>query len=410
MIDKLIKYSPYIYLFLATMILPLANIDIRYVHYVFLILITILLLPYFKNSSTKKKNLNVLIFIFFTLFISLITPLISSIKVTAIVEATLVYILPALFWVLFFTKYRTFDFRGFLIFSVYIALFISLLGFIQFFFSRTIFGFIPEISYFSIDFTEDFLVSSGSIFRVRSILPSPQIFGLYTSLSFCLSTFLFKEKKINYLIISTPILLASLLSGQRIVILVYLVYFTVKALSKNKNILLSLFQISFFVIIILFALNVVNDILIKSGMASTRLLDVFTDFSSVIDYEQNSRWTRWAELIKNTNPLLGNGIGYTFPSEDGSRIVTTESYLVQLYFEGGLLLLASFIGLFYNSFKSSRMYNQFSWPILASLFVSLIVVHSFTNPIFFIYWGVLIYPLLNNKILLVQNEKAIANK
>lgn len=384
---------------LSVMILPLINIGISYLHYIYLVLIIIILLPYLKKSTTRKNNLFIWGFIFFTLLLSFLTPLITHIIFRTVFEATLVYILPVLFWVLFYTKFPAFNLRKFLNFSVFIALIISIFGFIQFFFSKTIFGLIPDISYYDIDFTQESLVSSGSIFRVRSILPSSQIFGLYTALSFCLSTHLFKKKKIHLLTVTTPILFASLLSGQRIVILVYLVYFLLSILSQSRNIIKSIIKIFFFSIVIMFALDIVNDILVSSGMASTRLLDVFTDFSSVVDYEQSARWTLWFDLIKNTNPILGNGIGYTFPLEDGTRVVTSESYIVQLYFEGGLLMLLSFLVLYYNSLKNSikQPSEQFKWPILVALFAALLVVHAFTNPIFFAYWGVIIYPLLTRK-------------
>lgn len=381
------------------MILPLAKIGVQYIHYVYIGLTILFLQPQLTKSLSLRKNIPVWFFILIVFGLSVITPLISSIDIRTVFESSLIYFLPPLFWILFLTRYPEFEFHSFLKFSVYIAFIISVLGFIQFFYSRTIFGLIPEIDYFNIDFTNDALVSRGSIFRVRSILPSSQIFGLYTSLSFCLSISLFKKKGISFFIINLPIFFASLLSGQRIVVLMYLIFFGWKIFVQSKNIFKSILYTVFFVSFILFALNIVDDILVGSGMASTRLFDIFNDFSYVVEYEQNSRWTQWIELVKTTNPILGHGIGYTNQRIEGIRLITSESYLIQLYLEGGIFLLLSFLIVLFNSIKMTLRYKfiYFDTALIIALAVSLIVVHSFMNPIFFVYWGIIIYPLFSKR-------------
>lgn len=399
MLNKFIRISPYLFLLLAIMILPLAKIGVQYIHYVYIGLTILFLQPQLTKSLSLRKNIPVWFFILIVFGLSVITPLISSIDIRTVFESSLIYFLPPLFWILFLTRYPEFEFHSFLKFSVYIAFIISVLGFIQFFYSRTIFGLIPEIDYFNIDFTNDALVSRGSIFRVRSILPSSQIFGLYTSLSFCLSISLFKKKGISFFIINLPIFFASLLSGQRIVVLMYLIFFGWKIFVQSKNIFKSILYTVFFVSFILFALNIVDDILVGSGMASTRLFDIFNDFSYVVEYEQNSRWTQWIELVKTTNPILGHGIGYTNQRIEGIRLITSESYLIQLYLEGGIFLLLSFLIVLFNSIKMTLRYKfiYFDTALIIALAVSLIVVHSFMNPIFFVYWGIIIYPLFSKR-------------
>lgn len=399
MINKIIKSSPYIYLLLAVLILPLKVLGATYLHYIFLFLIIILLFPQSGNAIRKRHNIYVWIFIFFVVWFTTLTFLVSQIKFTTILESSLIYFLSPLFWILYFTKYSDYDFLSFLKFSIYIAFALSIFGFIQFYFSKTIFGLIPNNEYFDIDFTSSQFVSSGSTFRIRSILPSSQIFALFTSLSFCLSTIVFKNNKTRFYLISIPILFASLLSGQRIVILVIILFFVSKFVLQSKNNLRSIFLIILPIFLILLALRIIDLISTDMGMASTRLMDIFNNFSYIIDYEQNARWSKWISLIKETNPLIGNGIGHTNQFINGTRIVTSESYIIQLYYEGGILLVGSFILLLFNSIQKTLIKKLSSTylPIIISLFISLLSVHSFMNPIFIVYWGILIYPLSINR-------------
>lgn len=386
---------PFIYLFLAIAIIPLKQLGINYLHVIFLVFSIIVLFPNIRNSMNfgGKYIWN---FIFSVIIIFGITVLFGRVPVNISSSSTLIYIGSPVFWILFYNKVKDFNFLYFKKYAVYIGFIISILGIVQFLGSKTIYGLIPSTDYFDIDFTRDHLVDAGSHFRVRSILSSSQIFGLYCSLAFCMLISTFNNNKKYILFFGIPILIASLLSGQRIVILIYIIYFSIKIILRLKYSLIKSITLSGITILFLiFMNNLVNDLLINQGMSGSRIFDIFFNAESVLEYERNSRWERWANLISEANLIIGEGIGYTDIRDTfGMRYVTSESYIFQLYFEGGIFVLFSFLLLYFKSIVRNKRIQilKDDWILLLALFFALISVHSFLHPVFFVFWGIIVYP------------------
>jgi hypothetical protein len=141
--------------------------------------------------------------------------------------------------------------------------------------------------------------------------------------------------------------------------------------------------------------NVVNNLLINQGMSESRIFDIFFNFENVLKYEKSARWGRWLNLLNETNFIIGNGIGYTGMRDFwGLRYVTSESYIVQIYFEGGIFVLFSFLILYLKSINKYKINLAFddNWILLVTLFFATIAVHSFLHPVFFVFWGIIVHP------------------
>jgi hypothetical protein len=307
-------------------------------------------------------------------------------------KAFIVYIIAPVFWFYFLTIDSEFDIARFSRYVVFLGAIVSILGIIQFYWSKTIFGLIPKLNYYDIDFTREELVRVGAHFRTRSVLPSPQIYGLFISLSFCLFTAYFNIRKYHSLILGSILLVGSLLSGQRIVFLVYAAYFGLMLLNRlNRSLISAMVLFSISVLAVFFLKFITDTILGSMGMSDSNLFN----FSDIIAREYDVRWSRWIKLIKETNIFYGNGIGKTDLRDYlGNRIITSESYLVQLYYEGGIFVLGAFLVLYLKSILRYIYQNlRNHWFLLSALFIALIMVHSFLNPVFFAYWGIIVYPL-----------------
>ena len=392
------KIIPHAYMILAVLILVILNLfNITYLHH-YLLLVSIFILFLFVKRKLKYYQCIIWLYIIILAMMLIITLLSGNFDRRIAVEAFFIYAGPPLFWLLYFNKYPNFNVLLFKKFVVYLACVVAILGIIQFFADKTIYGLIPHIDYFDIDFARSFMAAAGSHFRVSSILVSPQIFGLFSALSFCVLISLYKIKSKSFLLLGAPILTASLLSGQRIVILIYLLFFGLKflynlRLSFTKAILIF---VGVFIGLII-TQSAVNHFLASQGMSESRVFDVFSSPQQVIEYEEGVRWSRWRNLILEANPLIGEGIGITnVRTDEGRRFVTSESYFVQLYYEGGLFVFLSFLLIILYSI--CRLYIkkvQFKedGTLLIALSASLLAVHAFTNPDFFAFWGIIIYSM-----------------
>jgi hypothetical protein len=112
---------------------------------------------------------------------------------------------------------------------------------------------------------------------------------------------------------------------------------------------------------------------------------------SIIEEEQGGRLAIYSELLTNRHLLLGEFPGF-FESLSVHNTLAPESYLLQILIENGIVYLLVFLSFYYYIFMNgkSRVGGEFVWVTLA-LFPCLVVSHAFTDPVFFVFWGILMY-------------------
>lgn len=276
--------------------------------------------------------------------------------------------------------------------QIWVACVVGILGYVQFFGSTTLYGWLPESKWTTI-------VENGRIgLRTYSILNSGQVFGLF-SIVYAVITIenrnLFRFK-LTYLFIVLILFGAALLSGNKSSTVLFMIYvffklFTLKTLSARIALFTSLFFLS---LIILFPPKLENTQL--TGIQSVdRSLGWISNFSDLAgDKSNQDRLNVYAENLTRLNVFTGNGVGSTAPNEESSREILSESYYFKILLEGGLVSFSLFIVFFVK--VSSQLYKERKVKILAVLsmiLVSMVFVEAFISPAFFGVWGYLIYEL-----------------
>lgn len=398
----ILKYVPYLYMILAVSILPILNIlSIQFLHHFLLFMATILLVLVAKKGF-KKHELYVLVYVGALACTSIISIFLGEYERRLVYEAFFVYAGAPLFWMLFLKKYRHFNLHSYNKFIVGLALVVSILGFVQFFGDRLIYGLIPHREVYDIDFTQRSLVMHGRHFGVRSVLVSQQVFGLFSALSFLLFLKLNKNNIVRFLLVGIPIILASMLSGQRMVLFVYVAFFFLLTSAKLKTSpYKALFVVLSAIIGIFVFQNIVNHFLTGQNMAQSRVFDIVSNTDNFVRQEREGRLAHYQKLIKEANIVIGEGIGKTnIGLAEGRRLIASESYFIQLYYEGGILVFAAFLFLMtYSLLRAylSRKHCYFDWMIILVVFISMVGVHAFLNPVFFAFWGLIINSMNPNR-------------
>ena len=81
-----------------------------------------------------------------------------------------------LFWIFFVPLANSFDWQRFAKFQVLVGLLVAALGFVQRFYSLNLFGMVPNVKW------HDHFSSHMGMYRVTSVLSSPQVYGLYCAI------------------------------------------------------------------------------------------------------------------------------------------------------------------------------------------------------------------------------------
>lgn len=314
--------------------------------------------------------------------ITLINFILGSQDMSALVTLGL-YTLPIFYWVLWFAKFTTNDFDN-IFASVFIwAVIVAFFGVLQFFYSPSLWGTIPTESKSIAWAMEKPFVEYAAFFRSTSTLASPQVFGLFCALSLIIA------HRFNYLIqkglfqVGVGMLTAGgVLSGNKsffvIVCLYMLAVYFAKYIHKLKYIFLMLFAV------IMFVASLQT---IKSNIP---MLDRIFSFEKISEQEVNdSRLETYFYIINNSNVFIGNGMGEDVLLEH-KELDAAESYIFKIYFECGLfaaialclLMITTIIKAWFESFQD--------FIIVILIFFSMVIVHAFQSPVFFIFWGYLL--------------------
>jgi hypothetical protein len=300
------------------------------------------------------------------------------------------YLIIPIFWFIFYENIKINKDSFFnLIVQIIIsfALLNSFGAIIQYFISPDLFGTIQNNTYTASTMDE---LKQHVTKRAISFISSPQSLGLFLGLSFALVIISAKKKSLKLGLI----LFAGLLTGSKIFILFIFTFLSLNSLKNNK--LLFFLSLSLIVpIILIFQNDTLN-----------RFIAIFSTMGNMSEYMTFLVWYSFVTYETSTIQFLfGHGLGvitassqllYEYKILNGSA----ESYLIQLYFETGIIGLLLFLYLYIKSilnFLQSKSNKQFAF-ILIALSISLIGTPSFFGFINSLcFYSIIIFGFLHNK-------------
>lgn len=365
----------------------LVKLGAKYVYILFIILLVFFSsLRQIKIDVLKKFGLQ--LFYIFSLSLSLFISLVFlDIDILNAFVAYGLYSLPVAVWVLIYSSSSCLRFENLFPYTIFLSAVIAYLGIVQFFISPGLFGLIPLDSMaiawaMRVEFSE-----YSSFFRSMSTLGSPQVFGLFCALSFLLAI-RYKDNISNKLFYfsSFGLFVGGSLSGNKLFFLLIVLYFVLHyslylLKSSRKLILVSM------VFLLAFSLS-------PMIVSKVPMLERIVSLDSIVLQEnEDSRISKYVYIIDNTNMLYGNGIGtITNRSVDGLR--AAESYFLKIYYEAGvfplLFLFLSLVLIFINA----AIIDERDAIIIFLIGLSMIIVHAFESPVFFLFWGYLLTHLV----------------
>jgi len=353
------------------------------------------------------------------------------------VKGLAIYILFPIYWFLVFRQKKEFDFRSLLKKTIPWVYLIALLGIIQFFISPDLYGLIGEGYSKNIQWALESDTSSfNAFFRATSIFGSPQIFGLFLALYFIVMTEFYGLKN-NKIILSAHVniagdrnciaennvtvtnakrgrtkqavfkfiltvfrnnairilylvyIVAALLSGNKsviLILLIFLVYKFITTYSVNKLIMAA--KILFFSVVLMFFLLAITN------KGSIGAIDRLYNIDRIVSDEKNDRLQIYNQHFLRGNIIFGSGSGsmMSLDGENDNELPASESYLLQILLEFGLFYFILFVVSMILILACSRKTNiKILKVLLVSIFTSMLIVHAFNNPVFFIFWGVIMY-------------------
>lgn len=250
---------------------------------------------------------------------------------------------------------------------------IAIAGIIEFFIDRDIMGLVPRVG-------ADELYENKSLFyRTRSILYSTQINALFLGISSIL-LFEFWPKNKIYRFLRYPffilIALAIVLTGSRSPFLIIGVYLFLKHKVYFTSALIVFVFFGSIILLTFLKGSVVTD-------SVYRQFDFIVNPTEFLSQQIDERLSKQTQSISNTNLVWGNGLGRTHSSHP--QYINTESYVVQIFSETGImgfLLFGSYLIICFKRLKNAPRTKR---VVIASL-VSSLVVHGLSSPYMLVFW------------------------
>tara|TARA_Y100000816_G_scaffold291217_1_gene281956 strand:- start:1282 stop:2484 length:1203 start_codon:yes stop_codon:yes gene_type:complete len=341
-------------------------------------------------NQSKKSFILILSLIIYITFLIFCYPLLSTYSGFFIpILGALQYLFPILFWSSFFllNKEKADDYFSFFtkIFCN-LAVFVAIFAYIQYFFSNNLFGLIVSDVYAPIDGEVNINVTKRAI----SFISSPQSLGLFLASAFCIQVACFKNSFLNAMKLFL-ILGAGVLTGSKAFIIFILVFLALNAFRFFPRffLMLPILLIGFY-----FLFPYIDiDTLERYGYIITRIL-------LISEYNTFQIWMSYLQYPTNFFQFLfGHGLGLAGEASQSFynyKILTgsTESFLIQLYFETGFFLTLAFI-IFYLICVLKCFFTYEIKPLGSILIASFFVIIG--TPAFFGFvnsfwlWSILIY-------------------
>tara|TARA_B110000879_G_C11184113_1_gene520282 strand:- start:4519 stop:5598 length:1080 start_codon:yes stop_codon:yes gene_type:complete len=345
----------------------------------------------------RRFNLFLILFlIFYFIFLIIIFSQISIRNNTLTpFFASIQYLFAPLFWAIFFNKYKmhTENIFNFLLenFSK-IGILMAFGAFFQYFISSNLFGLIQSDVYAP----SDGIINPNVTLRAISFINSPQSLGLFLASIFTLRLFYLKSSFINVLY-QCLIFFAGILTGSK----AFVLFISAALFSSIINFKLKIWLYLISGLVCLYFFRIYLDI-----ETLERFTQIGTRIFFLSEYGTFQIWMNFLNYPSSVfQELFGHGLGVLNTSAQNLydyKILTgsAESFLVQLYFETGLVGLLTFL-LFYILIVIKCFLNSYIKPVGYVLVGSLVIMIG--TPAFFGFvnsfwmWGLLIYAHLWRK-------------
>ncbi len=349
---------------------------------VYVIFYFIALVPLFFQRSRDRVDKYVIsyLFIFAVSILMIIYLAFSTLPLNVVLVGSLTYILPLLYWVLYFAKGGEY-FCKILYDLRYPLLIIAIFCPIQYFISPTLFGLFSESAFLT--HAEDYdLLTRSEYFRAGSILGSDFETSMFLSLYICVLYTFDSKNKLN-LILILFYTFACVLTGSKNFIMILGIFIFYNAYSKHNvglifKVVIPVIFTSYF---ILSSLNIDFDNSFIQRMVD---IDVISQNENI--HDRYSRVGKWLRIIVEPT-LFGHGPGVFQSIGSQASLMngnSAESYFLQIYYELGVLVLFIFLFLVYDCYmrvhKSCRVF-------ILLIFACMVVVQIFGSLTFFVMWG-----------------------
>jgi hypothetical protein len=294
------------------------------------------------------------------------------------------YALFPLYWVLLFSCNSKFEFDDLLFKSIKFVVVIAICGLIQFYISADLFGIIPTAISENISWTTDAEFDAyKAFFRASSILSSPQVFGLFSALYL----FFIESHVKNVLIrsiLQLLVIVASLHSGDKISVVIFfafLIYMIAKLLRAGHLLAVTLIIVS--------AVTIIGILVMYSDAIGFEIISRMNLYN-IIDEEKEGRLSIWSNILNSYNFVWGEGPGFFFMVTDSGG-KASESYFIQFLVENGTIFFLFFMAFMFQIISKIRTISvQAHRYLIILIMVSMVSAHTFGEPVFFIFWGLLV--------------------
>lgn len=270
--------------------------------------------------------------------------------------------------------------------NTFFAVIIGVIGVYQYFFDSLLWGL-----YIGGEMESLYL---WSVKRIPSTMGSIQVYAAYMSFS-ALALFLIRpfSPANNKFITFVVIILGTLSGGQTyflmaIVLIACMLLEGRSAVWRIRRVLVLVAMCSLIFLMWGDWVSEINPIMRFAGLFASNPVSYFNEMNSL-------RLEIWTQTIKDTPFIAGNGFGAASLLVHGAERINTESYLLSVYYESGIIGLVFMVWLLLNLCTKGQNIVRKNEKLLIVLFVMsyAITVHVYYSVFLFIFWLVI---FLNN--------------
>lgn len=336
----------------------------------------------FDGVKKNTRALAVYMYLAVLFFVFILNILIFE-ELLGTINSFIMYSLMLIYWLIYFNTYTIFMFKQVLLKTIPLVYIVAFLAFIQYFYSPNLFGLLNIVASTNIEWATGKPFNEYSIFfRATSVLGSPQVFGLFMSLYFIIIFSMRANKNMLDYICLIFVFVAGGLSGNKSFFLIIIFFLLYKFFQQN-------FKKKLKWIILFLLLGVIVSSVSFTTIQNISIINRIVNPEEISRQEhEDSRVQRYIKTVISTNPLIGNGLGSKTNKND--KVEAAESYFLQLYYEAGLISLIFFLFLLLISYtNSSKLLIKDIKILILLMTLSMIIVHAFDSPFFFIFWGII---------------------
>lgn len=370
-IDRLTLMSGVLFFITCTLHYPITIYGRDNIYIIFFVLAVVpLLVNFFWQERWRLKEY---IYIYAYFFLVAIVTLLSLVVLNSldVIKASLSYVFFQLFFFLYIDKFGVGALQLIAKLNMIICVISGGMAFYQIFYDPILFGMYAGTKYEQ--------AGSWGVLRASSLFYSTQVYAAYMACSIVMhDIFINRGRAIDWLFFVFAFSLG-LLSGSTGFLFGLIIYFAFKFAFVSIKI--------FATVVIIAALSV--GAIVKSGIIEEYLSQITPVYrivkaldaseGKVVSAANSERIDIWVDTIeRNQLIFFGNGIGSASTLVSGTDTFSTESYVLNFYYEGGLLLFLAYMCLVFSLIKF-RYWTLIQYQVpFAFFFVSYgVFVHVF---------------------------------